>query len=205
LFVQVIRGKGTDRDAIRSAVDRWVDELGPGAPGWLGSTSGLTEENELFAMVRFTSQQAASTNSSRPEQGRWWAAMEKLLDGDATFQGTANVIVHSQGDLNSATFVQVMSGKSSDLQRLETLMADTLPIRQAARPDIIGSVAAGFDDGLFINVVYFTSEAEARAAEGQSPTAEVRTILAEMTALQMAPIDYLDIKDPWLKQPRNSS
>ena len=42
MFVQVITGKVTDAAAVRAAFDRWLDELAPGAKGWLGSTAGVT-------------------------------------------------------------------------------------------------------------------------------------------------------------------
>ena len=40
MFVQVIQAKVSDKDEMRAAVDRWADELAPGATGWLGSTGG---------------------------------------------------------------------------------------------------------------------------------------------------------------------
>ena len=42
MFVQVITGKVTDTAAVRAAFDRWLEELAPGAKGWLGSTAGVT-------------------------------------------------------------------------------------------------------------------------------------------------------------------
>jgi hypothetical protein len=83
VFVQIIRGKVSDPDAVRPAVDRWMKELGPAAEGWLGSTGGVTVDDELFMLVRFESEEAARANSDKPEQGQWWAEMEKLLDGEA--------------------------------------------------------------------------------------------------------------------------
>jgi hypothetical protein len=87
VFVQIIRGKVSDPGTVRPVVDRWMKELGPTAEGWLGSTGGVTDDNELFVLVRFESEDAARANSDKPEQGRWWAEMEKLLDGEATFPG----------------------------------------------------------------------------------------------------------------------
>ena len=55
MFAQIIRGKVSDPTAVRPVVDRWMTELGPTAKGWLGSTSGVTDDNEVFVLVRFES------------------------------------------------------------------------------------------------------------------------------------------------------
>src|SRR6478735_10243916 len=98
MFVQTIRGKVTDPDAVRPVVDRWMKDLGPTAKGWLGSTSGITDDGQLFVLARFESEDAARANSDRPEQGEWWAEMEKLFDGEATFQDSNNVKVETPSD-----------------------------------------------------------------------------------------------------------
>jgi len=48
MFAQIIRGKVSDPDAVRPVVDRWMTELGPSATGWLGSTSGVTDDRRLL-------------------------------------------------------------------------------------------------------------------------------------------------------------
>ena len=47
MFAQIIRGKVSDPDAVRPVVERWMKELGPNATGWLGSTSGVTEDGRF--------------------------------------------------------------------------------------------------------------------------------------------------------------
>ncbi len=89
MFVQVITGKTSNAAQIRAAMDRWVEELAPGAEGWLGSTAGVTEDGRLVALARFESAEAAQRNSERPEQDQWWADTAQLLDGDATFRNSA--------------------------------------------------------------------------------------------------------------------
>src|SRR6185436_5919179 len=116
------------------------------ATGWLGSTSGITEDNQLFVLVRFESEEAARANSDRREQGEWWSEMEKLLDGEASFQNSTDIDVDMPGDPDSAGFVQVMSGQVSDPERVRQLMASQ-PDMRSLRPDILGSVNVGHDDG----------------------------------------------------------
>ena len=79
MFVQVIKGKVSDPAAVRAHMDRWVEELSGGAQGWLGTTAGIAADGTMVALVRFEDAAAAKRNSDRPEQGEWWAGMERLI------------------------------------------------------------------------------------------------------------------------------
>src|SRR6476469_10002057 len=195
MFAQIIRGKVSDPDAVRPVVDRWMTELGPTATGWLGSTSGVTEDGQLFVLVRFESQEAARANSDRPEQGEWWAEMEKLLDGEATFQDSDDVRLETSGDPDTAGFVQVMLGQVSDPVRAQQLMAEQ-PDMRALRPDILGSVTVAHDEGKWTMVVYFKSEAEAREGEAKEMPPEAQEAMEEMMALAVGPPTFLDLRTP---------
>jgi hypothetical protein len=86
MFVQVIQGKVSDPARMRAALDRWGQELSPGATGWLGSTAGVADDGTLTLVARFDSEQAARRNSDRPEQDRWWAETSALFTDGATFR-----------------------------------------------------------------------------------------------------------------------
>ena len=202
MFAQTIRGKVSDPDAVRAAVDRWMRDLGPTAKGWFGSTGGVTDDGDLFVLIRFESEGSARFNSARPEQDKWWSEFSKLLEGEPTFKDSNNVLIEPVGDLDSAGFVQVICGQSSDLERSRKLMTDTQPARSAARPEILGSVSVGHEDGKFTSVLYFTSEEEARAGERKELPPEVRETLDEMRSLGVTPPEYLDLKTPWLDSPK---
>jgi hypothetical protein len=79
VFIQVIQGQATNPDALRAELDRWKVELQPGADGWLGSTSGVTDDGRFIAVVRFASEELARRNSDRPEQDAWWSQASKDL------------------------------------------------------------------------------------------------------------------------------
>ena len=93
MFVQVISGRTGKPDEVHAAMDRWVTELGPGAAGWLGSTGGVTDDGRLIALARFESADAARRNSERPEQDRWWRETAALLDRDAGFADSEDVML----------------------------------------------------------------------------------------------------------------
>ena len=177
-----------------------MTELGPTAKGWLGSTSGITDDNEAFVLVRFESEAAARANSDRPEQGAWWAEMEKLFDGVPTFQDSNDVQIDASGDPNAAGFVQVMTGQVTDPDRVKQLMAEQ-PDMRTLRPDILGSVSVGHEDGKWTMVIYFTSEAEAREGEAKEMPPEALKAMEEMQSLSVGQPEFLDLKTPWLDSP----
>jgi hypothetical protein len=198
MFVQVIQGDITDRGEARAALDRWTQELGPGAAGWLGTTAGVTDDGQFVAVARFDSPEAARRNSDRPEQDRWWAQTSKLFTGDATFRDSTEVDLDINGDPGQAHFVQIIQGRTSDPNRARELMTQNPDKWTAFRPDIIGSVGAGHDDGSYTVVLYFTSEEEARAGEGKEPPAELQVQMEEMAKLELREPTFLDIRQPWL-------
>jgi hypothetical protein len=201
VFAQIIRDNVTDPGAVRPVVDRWMKELGPHASGWLGSTSGVSEDGQLFVLVRFESEEAARANSDKPEQGQWWAEMEKLFDGDVAFQDSNDVQVDTSGDPDAAGFVQVMSGQVTDPERVKQLMADQ-PDMRALRPDILGSVTVGHDEGKWTMVIYFESEAAAREGEAKEMPPEALKTMEEMQSLSVGQPEFLDLKAPWLDSPK---
>lgn len=201
MFVQVIQGRVTDPKEARAALDRWAQELAPGATGWLGTTAGVTDDGSFIAVARFASEDAARRNSDRPEQDQWWAETSKLFEGEATFRDSTDVDLDIYGDPDSAGFVQVIQGRSGDPARARELMGQNSDAWAAFRPDIIGSLGAAHDGGSYTAVLYFTSEAEAREGERKEPPPELKQQMDEMGALEVGEPTYLDLRQPWLYSP----
>ncbi|MDT4997394.1 MAG: hypothetical protein QOD45_1462 [Pseudonocardiales bacterium] len=199
MFVQVITGKTSKAAEVRAAVDRWEKDLAPGAEGWLGSTAGVTADGRLVALARFESEEAAQRNSDRPEQGEWWAEVAKLLDGEATFRNSVNVMPDLRGDPDQARFVQVMQGQQGpDPKRAQELMNQNSDEWAAFRPEVLGSLGIAHPDDTWTMVLYFTSEADAREGERKEPPAELQAQMEEMNKLSVGDPEYFDLKDPWL-------
>jgi len=201
MFVQVIQGQVSDAARVRALMDRWVTDLLPGATGWLGSTSGVTDDGQFVALARFESEEAAQQNSDRPEQSAWWDEMAAQFTGEPVFHNSTAVDVDTPGDPSQATFVQVMQGRTSDVDRARELMADTPADFAAFRPDILGNVWVGHDEGAWTMAIYFTSEADARVGEKKEPPPELAKPMEEMNALSIGEPVFLDLKDPWLDAP----
>src|SRR6476469_8161240 len=108
MFAQIIRGKVSDPAAVRAGMDRWVSDLAPTAVGWLGSTTGVSEDGDLFVLARFDSEASAKANSEKPEHDRWFADMTKLFDGEPTFQDSTNVTLDNDRDTDTAGLMHVM-------------------------------------------------------------------------------------------------
>jgi hypothetical protein len=202
MFVQVIEATTSDPAAVRAAMDRWTQELAPGATGWLGSTAGMTPDGRRVAVVRFDTEEHARANSDRAEQGEWWAEMAKLFDSDPVFRDSTRVLVDVRGNPDDAGFVQVMQGGSTDPERAWKLMEEDDTDWSAFRPDILGSISIGHADGRWTMVNYFTSEAEARAGEQKEAPAELQQQMEELMSLSTGEPEFLDFAEPWFSSPR---
>lgn len=197
MFVQVIQGQTDDPEGVRSALDRWVADLSPGATGFLGSTSGVTDDGTSITLARFDSEESARKNSDRPEQGAWWEETSKLFSGDVTFDDGSKVFTDLPGDPDRAGFVQIMRGQSTDPDRGFQIATQTAPELVTHRPDILGRLIVQHDDGHFTMAIYFTSEEEAREGERKPPPPEMEQTMRELNELS-SELTFYDLRNPWL-------
>ena len=201
MFIQVVHGRIASADELRSAADRWMAELAPGATGWLGSTGGVTPDGRAINLARFTDAEAAAANSARPEQGAWWSETAKAWDGEPTFTEGTDVEIVAGGGSDDAGFVQFMCGTCTDPARLRALEEEMLPVLREVHAGLIGSVRLWQEGGGFIEANYFTDEAAART--GEAAMGE-RTDLAEQLATWQSlfgDLDFFDLPDPILLSP----
>ena len=203
VFVQVFQGPVSDAGQARAALDRWVEELAPGAEGWLGSTAGVTDDGTLVALARFESEEAAMRNSDRPEQGAWWEQqMAGLFTAEPVFHNSTVVDADVYGDPDEAGFVQVMQGRSRDADRARELMNEGDPVVwQDYRPDVLGTLSVGHPDNEWTMAIYFTSEEAAREGEKKEAPAELKAAMDELESLADGPPRFFDIRDPWMHRP----
>lgn len=204
MFVQVIKGRTADRAGLRAALDRWMQDLAPGAIGWLGSTAGVTEDGRAIAVARFESEEAARRNSDRPEQDRWWTETSRLFEGEPTFLESTDVSVDLHGDPDRAGFVQVMQGRGSDPDRARQLMSQDSDKWAAFRPDSLGSLMIGHEGGAYTMVMYFTSEAEAREGERKEVPPELKATMDEMGKISIGEPEFFDLLQPQLVSPSST-
>jgi hypothetical protein len=197
MFVQVMEGKVADAARLQQQMDRWLRDLRPGAEGYLGSTGGVTDSGDCIMIARFASEAAARRNSERPEQGAWWADTEACFDGPVRFHESTDVTMVRHGDADEAGFVQVMEGHVSDREAARRLDEEADEILARARPDLIESITAYFDDGAFAEMAYFRSEEEARRAESQGVPDDLADSFARWEST-MKVERYLDLREPWL-------
>lgn len=194
MFVQILRGRATDPVALKRQLDRWLGELSPGADGWLGSTGGVTEDARFIASFRFDSQQAAQINSDRSEQTRWWNETSQYLDAPRFWDCTL-VEEYKGGGSDEAGFVQVIQGRVLDPAGFREA---ALSMGGTPRDDVIGGVVA-WDGSRFTEVVYFTSEEEARKGERSEP----HTAALELIWPRTQDLEYFDLREPWFASPRS--
>jgi hypothetical protein len=195
MFIQVITGQVGDAQGLTTALDRWRDDVRPDAVGFLGSTVGITDDGRFVALARFDSAEAAQANSDRPEQAAWWTEAERCFSGPVTFHDCNAVDLYHDGGTDTAGFVQVMQGHA-DRTRLRELDARFEERLADLRPDLLGSVRA-WDGDEYIEAAYFSTEAEARAAEAQEPPPDVTAELADWQQA-MGDVTYYDLTSPQL-------
>ena len=201
MFAQVIHGRVNDADAVEQQAEVWDRDIRPGAAGFLGATSGVADDGEFIAVVRFESAEAAQANSDRPEQGEWWAATEGLFDGEAMFHNCEQVDTFLDGGSDDAGFVQVITGRSEREKLREIGLAADEHLRRI-RPDVIGGSIAWHDDdpGMFTQLVYFTSEEAARHGESVEASPEDEAIRASlMNAIEG--VRFVDLRRLWFSSP----
>lgn len=197
MFLQVLEGKVRDADLLSKQMEVWRSDVKPGAIGFLGSTGGVTADGKSIVIARFESEEAAMKNSHRPEQDAWWQATAPAFDGEPTFTNCSEVDVFLGGGSNDAGFVQIMKGQATDQAKLRALgqeMEDQMP---EMRPDVLGGYVGWHGERGFVQVIYFTSEAEARKAEasdsesGDGPP-------DEWSALIDGEMEFIDLSEPML-------
>lgn len=197
MFVQVIEGKTSDAEGLKRQIQRWNDELRPGAQGFVSSTFGVATNGTCIGFACFESAEAAKNNSNSAEQTAWWNETEKYFDGDVIFHDTTDVEMQLGGPNQSAGFVQGMQGVVTDRAKLKQFEDQTQDRMTSMRPDLLGTIGAYYGNGQFTAFSYFTSEEEARAGESQPMPEDIAQVMKEwMTIMQVD--EWIDITDPWI-------
>lgn len=197
MFVQVIQARVKDREGAKAELDRWQQELGPDAEGYLGTTGGITQDGTFVGVIRFESEDAARAQSSKPEQDQWWNSFSQHLDGQANFFDSSGVTVGGQGGSDNAGFVQVMQGKVNSIEKAKEMDAVMEQETAERRPDVIGSLTAYQEDGSFYSAIYFTSLEEARQGEKEM-TENPPPEMEQWDKLMDGELKFYDLEEPWL-------
>lgn len=194
MFVQVFQAKIKDPDTWARRVEVWRREIRPKTIGFLGFTSGVTADGEMITVVRFRSVESAKVDSDLPEQGTWFEETSKVaFDGEVTFHDCPDVDVMLDGGSDDAGFVQVMQGRAKNQEEMRSREQEFEAELRRVRPDLIGGTTAWHGDGSFTQVVYFTSEQEARKNEqamAQSP------VFQQFMSLLDGDVTFYDLTNP---------
>jgi hypothetical protein len=201
MFIRVIQGRATNPPGIRRDLGRWQRQLAADADGWLGSTTGITEDGWSITVIRFASEEQARRNSDRPEQREWWRDASQHLARIAVHDAP-EVHTYRDGGSDRAGFVQVIQGHRDDLERMVSLGRDQEEVLAREAPHILGMTVAEHGDrpGDFTQIVYFTSEQDARRFEQEPPAEAEEPALKELRDT-MTDLGSFDLRDPQMLSP----
>jgi hypothetical protein len=201
MFIQIIQGRATNPPGIRRDLGRWQRQLAADADGWLGSTTGITDDGWSITVVRFASEAQARRNSDRPEQREWWRDASQHL-ARVVFHDAPKVHTYRDGGSDQAGFVQIIQGHTDDMERMATLGRVHEEVLAREAPHILGVTVAEHADrpGDFTQILYFTSEQDARSYD-QDPAIEEDEPAQEERRSLMTNLRSFDLRDPQLLSP----
>ena len=181
MFIQIIEGKTNDADGFRRFLEERRPEAMKGAIGFLGATTAIAPDGTVVTMARFESAEKAAKNAARPEQTAFFDDLKKYLAGEPIFHESTEVEPFLGGGSDAAGFVQFMIGTATDKAKAKTSEKAMTPTLESLRPDVLGGITA-WDGDWWCQVIYFTSEAEAREGEKnfESMSADDRARFEEM-------------------------
>jgi hypothetical protein len=198
MFIQVIQGRATNPPGIRRDLGRWQRLLAAGADGWLGSTTGISQDGWSITVIRFASEEHARRNSERPEQREWWRDASQHL-ARVVFHDAPKVHIYRDGGSDQAGFVQILQGHTDDMERMVSLGRDQDEVLAREAPHILGMTLAEHADrpGDFTQTIYYASEQAARRFEQDEP------VLDQLRSL-MTTSRCFDLRDPQLLSPSDA-
>ena len=201
MFIQVIQGRATNPPGIRRDLGRWQRQLAADADGWLGSTTGITEDGWSITVVHFASEAHARRNSDRPEQREWWRDASQHL-ARVVSHDAPKVHIYRDGGADQAGFVQVIQGHSDHLERMASLARDQEEVLAREAPHILGVTVAEHADrpGDFTQIMYYTSEQNARRYDQDPPIEEDEPAQEERRRL-LTNLRSFDLRDPQMLSP----
>ena len=187
MFSQVVQGHANDAAAIREAVKAWAPTHGT-------TIAGVTAGGRFIAVTTIESE-----GSARGADGDWHG----LLDGEVTVSNGTRADLFAPGDVFRARFVQVVQGQVTDLAQARRHRDSLQEALAAHLPCLLGTLTVEHVGERFTRVLAFSTEEEARAGERHMPAAVRRR---DEIALQLlvGPLEFTDLRDPWILTPRTA-
>lgn len=196
MFVRLMQGACAYADTARLQWDDWV-VLARAAPGWLGSTGGISSAGTFLLLSRYESQEAARHHADTAPYGAWLAATPGWLDEAPTIRETGDVSLVGDPEPLAAGFLQIMRARVVDREGFEAVEEGLAGAFTAHRPDFTGGYRAWLPDDEVWAVDYFTSEADARAGEARPPPEDLQAGFEQWTAF-LEEVRWHDVADPWI-------
>ena len=201
MFAQVIKGKVSDPEAVKTATERWV-KAGPKR----GRLAGLHRGNNGRRPVRhgcaFRVRGGGSPQQRSPRTGQMVGGDGEAVRRRCDLPGQLRRDSRPAGRPGHSWLRADHAGPCTDPERAKELMSKDADKWAAFRPDVIGSVTVGHDDGAYTMVLYFTSEAEAREGERKEVPPELQATMDEMNKISTGEPEFFDLRQPLILSPK---
>lgn len=168
-----------DRAVTRAAWDKWHLSA---PPSWRSSVGGFSPAGEFVALVQNDDLTGA------------WPHLDERLVANSDLQ-TYELLPERIG--LTSTFVQFITGRSTDVDRMLAVLAGMQNQMPKHRPDVVRADLALTDKGFFVQTVFFTSEAQARAAQDQEFSGGFQALFEEAMRL-VEHLEFIDVPEPWI-------
>ncbi|MCD0448945.1 hypothetical protein LO762_07045 [Actinocorallia sp. API 0066] len=207
MFIQLIEAPAADADTLREASYRWADKLGSTSVGWLGCTSGVTEDGVWISAERFESEQKAWVESGRPGRRRWWAETLRGLAGEARFINCREVEVFAPDPsaIDTARYIEIVQGRVKDAALMRTLLRSMEKQMYAHRTDLLGSTLAFHPDDGYTHILYHTDEDAVFDAQLRETPPQVKAMMDAIYELNTVAPRHLLLTDPWVHSRRQTT
>jgi hypothetical protein len=195
MYTRVIEGQSVAKPLLHNAWDQLGDELRKGE-GFLGSTGGVDRLTHFISEFRFESEESARTLMVQPRAELWY---EEIIahTTELDIRDTSEVDILLPRGSGGVGFVQFITGKTTDRERMKATNRAMQDILRAERPEVLGATIAWHPDDRFTETVYFTSERDARAGESREFPGGVTGLFGQLMQL-LSEVAFVDLRDPWL-------
>lgn len=187
MFVELVQATATEPARLRKAWKKLLGRLPDVAPGWLGATSGATEDGRFVALLAFESEEQARITMDRLHEQAAWAPLEGVAS-ELRFRECPNVRAFLPDDARGVEVVHIWQGVAQDVRRIVSSFEGASQTA-TGRGRVAGGLMCWDPEG-FVTIALYGRPSGAR------PAAALDALTRNVSELIDRPATF-DVVDPW--------